>query len=80
MASLRLLAAWAYISTKPRHSGQGIFRVLPDRNGMGVGVNADSDIEASFFLARRNLTVSLSRSDARAGVRQILFDRERSVL
>jgi hypothetical protein len=49
MASLRLLAAWAYISTKPRHSGQGIFRFLPDRKEIGVGVNADSDIEASFF-------------------------------
>jgi len=60
MASLKLRAAWAYNSKSARHSGQGIFRVLPERKGMGAGVIADNDIEASIFV-RRNRAVSLSR-------------------
>jgi hypothetical protein len=79
MASLKFLAAWAYISTKPLHSGQGVFRFLPAGKGMGMGAIADNDIKTSLLLGG-TLAVRVSRSDARVDVRHILFDRERRVL
>jgi hypothetical protein len=79
MASLKFLAAWAYISTKPLHSGQGVFRFLPAGKGMGMGAIADNDIETSLLLGG-TLAVRLSRSHARVDVRHVLFDRERRVL
>lgn len=51
MASLKFLAAWAYISTKPLHSGQGVFRLLAGK-GMGMGAIADNDIKTSFRVGR----------------------------
>ena len=79
MASLKFLAAWAYISTKPLHSGQAVFRFLLAGKGMGMGAIADNDIKTSFLLGGTS-AVRLSRSDARVDVRHILFDRERRVL
>ena len=70
MASLRFLAAKAYISTKLRHSGQGIFLFLPAGKGMGMGATADNDIKTSLLLVGPSVCSSeLIRAHAPACVK-----------